>query len=181
MKVEEGNILHFINCTYEEHAASILDIFNDAILHSTALYDYEPRTMENMVNWFRVKTENAFPVIGVVDDTGQLLGFASYGTFRAWPAYKYTVEHAVYIHKNHKGKGLGRALLENLIVLATEQDLHVMVGAIDMNNVGSIALHQKLGFTHSGTMKQAAYKFGSWLDFGFYQLILATPHNPVDG
>lgn len=173
--------MQFINCTYEEHATPILDIFNDAILHSTALYDYEPRTMKNMKDWFRVKTDNDFPVIGVIDGTGQLLGFASYGTFRAWPAYKYTVEHAVYIHKNHKGKGLGRALLERLIVLAAEQDVHVMVGAIDMNNTGSIALHQKLGFSHSGTMKQAAYKFGNWLDFGFYQLILETPHNPIDG
>lgn len=173
--------MQFISCTYEEHAASILEIFNDAILHSTALYDYEPRTMENMVSWFRIKTDNNFPVIGVVDDGGQLLGFASYGTFRAWPAYKYTVEHAVYIHKNYKGKGLGRALLKRLIVLAVENDMHVMVGAIDMNNAGSMALHKKLGFTHSGTIKQAAYKFGRWLDFGFYQLILETPYNPIDG
>lgn len=173
--------MKFIDCTYEKHAEPILDIFNDAILHSTALYDYEPRTMKNMIDWFHVKADNGFPVIGIVDDEGQLLGFASYGTFRAWPAYKYTVEHAIYIHKNHKGKGLGRTLLERLIVLATEQDIHVMVGAIDMSNAGSIALHQKLGFVHSGTMKQTAYKFGRWLDFGFYQLILETPHNPIDG
>jgi L-amino acid N-acyltransferase len=169
-----------VNCTYQEHAEAILAIFNETILNSTALYDYKPRSIENMIHWFKVKQENQFPVVGLVDNQNNLLGFASYGTFRAWPAYKYSVEHSIYIHKDYRGKGLGRTLLEKLIMLATEQNYHVMVGGIDMTNLGSIALHEKLGFVHSGTIRQAGFKFGSWLDLGFFQLILPTPHNPVD-
>jgi len=173
--------MQFVSCTYELHATAILDIFNEAIANSTALYDYKPRTLEIMQEWFRVKQAGSFPVIGLVDDNGQLMGFASYGTFRVWAAYKYTVEHAIYIHQDHRGKGLGRILLNQLIEYATEQQLHVMIGGIDIANHASIALHEKLGFKHSGTIQQAAFKFGRWLDLGFYQLILPTPLQPVDG
>jgi L-amino acid N-acyltransferase len=170
-----------IDCTFEAHASAILDIFNEAIVHSTALYDYKPRAAESMSPWFETKRVNQFPVIGAVDEAGALLGFASYGTFRAWPAYKYSVEHSVYIHKDHRGKGLGRLLMTELITRACAQGKHIMVGGIDVANTSSIALHEKLGFTHSGTIRQAAFKFGRWLDLGFYQLILETPLEPVDG
>jgi phosphinothricin acetyltransferase len=120
-------------------------------------------------------------VIGIEDESGQLTGFASYGTFRAWPAYKYSVEHSVYIHKNLCGKGLGARLLTELINAARKQDYHCMVGGIDMNNAASIGLHEKLGFVHAGTIRQAGFKFGRWLDLGFYQLLLNTPEHPVDG
>ncbi len=173
--------MQIINCTYENHAEQILEILNEAILNSTALYDYKPRSIESMGNWFKVKNENKFPVIGIIDGKGNLLGFASYSTFRAWPAYKYSIEHSLYIHKNHRDKGLGRTLLQKLIVLASEQNYHVMVGGIDITNIGSITLHQKLGFVHSGTIMQVAFKFGRWLDLGFYQLTLATPQSPTDG
>ncbi|PQO35289.1 GNAT family N-acetyltransferase [Blastopirellula marina] len=171
----------FVSCTYEEHAEAILEIFNDAIVNSTALYDYHPRPIESMVNWFATKQAGKFPVLGVVDEGGKLMGFASYGIFRPFPAYKYTVEHSVYIHKDHRGKGLGLMLMQRLIELAQQNDLHVMVGGIDLSNVGSIRLHEKLGFEHSGTIRQAGYKFGRWLDLGFFQLVLQTPAVPVEG
>lgn len=173
--------MQFIACSFDTHANAILDIFNEAIAHSTALYDYQPRTPESMVGWFKTKEAGRFPVIGAVDPDGQLLGFASYGTFRAWPAYKYSVEHSVYVHKDHRGRGLGEALLLRLINAAREQQYHAMVGGIDMSNAGSIALHQKLGFVHAGTIRQAGFKFGQWLDLGFYQLLLETPAEPMDG
>ena len=173
--------MNFVSCTYERHAAAILAIFNEAILHSTALYDYRPRTAESMVGWFQARQAGGFPVIGVESAAGELMGFASYGTFRAFPAYKYSVEHSVYVQKNHRGKGVGLALLEKLIEAARAQDLHVMIGAIDAANDTSIALHRKLGFAHAGTIRQAGFKFGRWLDLAYYQLILATPIMPVDG
>ncbi len=173
--------MHFVTCTYELHATQILDIFNEAIANSTALYDYKSRTLENMQDWFQLKQTGNFPVIGVTDEAGQLMGFASYGTFRVWAAYKYTVEHAIYVHQDHRGKGLGKILLNRLIECATKQQLHVMIGGIDIANQASIALHEKLGFKHSGTIEQVAFKFGRWLDLGFYQLILSTPEQPIDG
>lgn len=173
--------MQLIDCSHAAHAGAMLEIFNEAIVNSTALYDYKPRAPESMVGWFKAKEAGRFPVIGLVDDAGELLGFASYGTFRAWPAYKYSVEHSVYVHKNQRGRGLGETLMKALIARAREQQLHVMVGGIDVTNSASIALHRKLGFEHAGTIRQAAFKFGRWLDLGFYQLVLATPEQPVDG
>ena len=120
-------------------------------------------------------------MLGAEDEEGRLLGFASYGPFRAWPAYKYTVEHSVYVHRDHRGKGVGRALLERLIARAGEQDLHVLVGGIDVENRASIALHEGLGFVHAGTIRHAGFKFGRWLDLAFYERILETPARPADG
>jgi L-amino acid N-acyltransferase len=173
--------MNFVDCTFDRHAAAMLDIFNDAIVHSTALYDYQPRAPESMVGWFAAKRTGGFPVIGAEDDAGTLLGFASYGTFRAWPAYKYSVEHSVYVHEDRRGQGLGAALMQRLIAAARQQQRHVMVGGIDMANTTSIALHERLGFTHAGTIRQAGFKFGRWLDLGFWQLLLDTPAQPVDG
>ena len=173
--------MKLVDCTHGEHAGAILDILNEAILHSTALYDYKPRAPESMLNWFKAKDAARHPVIGALAESGELLGFASYGTFRAWPAYKYSVEHSVYVHKDHRGNGVGIALMRRLIEAAHEQQYHVMVGGIDVANEASIALHRKLGFVHAGTVRQAGFKFGRWLDLAFYQLILDTPREPVDG
>jgi len=170
-----------IACEAARHSAPILDIFNEAIANSTALYDYKPRTPETMVGWFEAKNKGRYPVIGIEDAEGTLVGFGSYGAFRAWPAYKYTVEHSIYIDTRFRGRGHGRTLLEALVAAATRQDYHVMVGGIDASNAASIKLHESLGFTHSGTVRHAGFKFGRWLDLAFYQRILATPAKPVDG
>jgi len=173
--------VQIVNCSYAAHAAGILDILNDAIVNSTAIYDYTPRAPETMVGWFDAKSKRDFPVIGAVDDSGELLGFATYGTFRTWPAYKYSVEHSVYVHKDHRGRGIGSTLMRRLIEIAKQQQYHVMLGGIDADNRGSIVLHERLGFVHAGTIRQAGFKFGRWLDLAFYQLLLETPAQPVDG
>jgi L-amino acid N-acyltransferase len=170
-----------VACSFERHAPAILAIFNDAILNSTALYDYQPRTMPNMVTWFEAKRQGKFPVIGLEDSQGKLLAFGSYGTFRAFPAYKYSVEHSVYVHPDHRGQGLGRIILQQLIAAAHDNGLHAVIGAIDASNAGSIALHERMGFRHVGTLPQVGFKFGRWLDLVFYQLLLETPEHPVDG
>ncbi len=173
--------MQLVACTEERHAGAILDIFNEAIANSTALYDYTPRAPESMTSWFATKRSNGFPVLGFEDDAGSLLGFASYGTFRAWPAYKYSVEHSIYVHRDHRGKGLGRKLLDAIVGAARERQVHTLIGGIDAANAASIALHVSLGFEHAGTIKQAGFKFGRWLDLAFYQRILETPAQPIDG
>lgn len=170
-----------VTCTHDRHAQAILDILNDAIVTSTALYDYQPRPLSAMATWFATKAQGGFPVLGLEDDAGTLLAFASYGTFRAFPAYKYSVEHSVYVQRDHRGRGLGAQVLQVLIDEAQRRGVHAMIGGIDASNAGSIALHERLGFRHVGTLPQVGFKFGRWLDLAFYQRLLDAPANPVDG
>jgi L-amino acid N-acyltransferase YncA len=171
--------MNLIRCD-ESWSAQILDIFNHAIVTSTALYEYKARAPEFMAAWFENKRRGNFPVIGLVEGT-ELVGFGSFGSFRPFPGYKYTVEHSVYVSAKHRGRGAGKRLLEEIIRLAREQNYHVLVGVIDAQNSISINLHKRLGFQLAGTIRQAGFKFGKWLDVEFYQLLLETPANPIDG
>lgn len=173
--------MRLVACSLSEHGSAILAILNDAIVSSTALYDYRPREPESMLGWFEAKRVGRFPVWGAVDDAGTLMGFATYGTFRAFAAYKYSVEHSVYVAREGRGRGVGTRLMRRLIQSAEEQQLHALIGGIDASNQESIAFHQKLGFVHAGTIKEAGFKFQRWLDLAFYQLILPTPSAPSDG
>lgn len=170
-----------ILCDPKRHSEAILAIYNEAIVNSTALYDYKPRTSDMIASWFEAKMKGNYPVIGVEADSGELMGMASYGQFRAWPAYKYSVEHSVYVDARFRRRGVGRFLLESLIKVAQNQNYHLLVGGIDASNEASIALHEHLGFTHCGTIRQVGFKFGRWLDLAFYQRTLSTPLQPIDG
>ena len=169
--------MKIINCN-REYANQILEIFNDAIINSTALYDYKLRTMDSMKSWFDAKEKNNYPVIGIVENNNELLGFGSYGAFRAWPAYKYSIEHSIYINKNYRGKGYGKTILREIILNAEKQNYHCLMAGIDANNEVSIKLHKSFGFELCGKIKQVGYKFKKWLDLEFYQLLLKTPNNP---
>jgi L-amino acid N-acyltransferase len=173
-------VAQLIDCD-RRRAPEILAILNEAIENSTALYDYRPRTMAMMEGWFDVKDKGRYPVIGAIDENGQLLGFASYGPFRAWPAYKYSVEHSVYVERNARGRGVGKLLLEAIIERARVQQYHNVIGGIDATNEVSVSLHKRFGFECCGRVRHAGFKFGRWLDLDFYQLILDTPAHPVDG
>ncbi len=159
----------------------MLAILNEVIVHSTAIYDYAPRTPAMMQAWFDAKEKGSYPVIGLIDDGDTLAGFATYGPFRNWPAYKYTVEHSIYIEKSYRGRGLGKVLLPAIMDAARDQQYHVMIGGIDGSNAASIALHEKFGFTKCAEIRQAGFKFGRWLDLVLYQLVLPTPVRPIDG
>jgi phosphinothricin acetyltransferase len=172
--------MKIINFT-RSHSDRILEILNDAIVNSTALYDYAPRHNDSMRRWFEVREECNFPVVGLIDNNDELLAFGSFGTFRAWPAYKYTIEHSLYVHKDHRGKGYGRSILEQLIEEAKVRDYHNMIAGIDSQNMASKNLHEKLGFQQCARIVHAGYKFSRWLDLEFYQLILPTPSHPIDG
>jgi L-amino acid N-acyltransferase len=156
----------------------ILDIYNDAIMNTTAVYSYEPQTLDNRLEWFRNKQEHGLPII-VIEDEGQIRGFATYGPFRPWAAYKYTIEHSVYVHKEYRRKGAGKLLLREIINLAEANGYATLIAGIDATNQASIALHQILGFSYSGTIRRAGYKFGRWLDLTFYQLDLSGPLEPT--
>jgi L-amino acid N-acyltransferase len=174
-----GHDAKLIDCD-ESHKEAIRAILNESIENSTAVYDYHPRTLHEMDDWFAIKRRGKFPIIGLVNSHDQFMGFASYGSFRTRAGYKYTVEHSLYVAPEFRGQGLGAVLLAELIQRGISQDYHVLIGGIDSQNAASIQLHVRFGFKLTATMPQVGYKFGRWLDLLFYQLILQTPSSPTE-
>jgi phosphinothricin acetyltransferase len=156
---------------------AIRTILNDAIVNTTAVWDYRPRSAATMNDWFVQKQRQGLPVIGLVDGE-TLLGFATYGPFRAWPAYKYTVEHSLYVDSRFRRRGFGRRLLEALVKDAQARDYHAVIGGIASDNAPSLKLHEQAGFVACGTIREAGYKFDRWLDLTFVQRVLDTPAAP---
>lgn len=154
-----------------EDTQAILDIINYNILHSTALYDYNIRNYEQQKAILEDKSNKGFPVI-VAELNAELVGFGMYSEFRFREAYKFTVEHSVYVSEKNVGKGIGKVLLSQLIQLAKAQGLHTMIGVIDSENQGSIHFHEQFGFKTVGIIKESGYKFDRWLDSVFMQLLL---------
>ena len=150
----------------------ILKINNHEILHSTINYDFVAKTLKEQTEWFNQKNLAGFPVLVAIFD-GEIAGFATYGTFRPKPGYRFTVEHSVYLGQNFRGKGIGTLLLSEQIKIATEAGFHTMVGGIDSSNERSYLFHQKLGFKEVARFREVGHKFGQWLDIIFMQLILS--------
>jgi len=156
----------------------IRDIYNDAVAHTTAIWNNYAVDLDNRRAWLAERVAAGFPVLVALDDAEQVLGYASYGPWRPHDGYRYSVEHSVYVRDGQRGAGLGRALMEALIERARRAGLHVMVGAIESENRGSIHLHQQLGFRHIGQMPQVGCKFGRWLDLTLMQLTLDNAERP---
>lgn len=155
----------------EEDLENIIEIINYNILNSTSLYDYNTRTIGQQKLIFEDKINKKFPIIvAVLND--EVVGFGYYSEFRFREAYKFTVEHSVYVSNNHHGKGIGKLLLQKLIDLAKIQNLHTMIGVIDSENVNSIQFHERFGFEKVGFIKESGFKFDRWLHSVLLQLIL---------
>lgn len=150
---------------------SILDIINYNILNSTALYDYKIMDLETQKTILEDKINKGFPVI-VAECDGKLVGFGMYSEFRFREAYKFTVEHSVYVSPNEMGKGIGKMIMAQLIIQAKAQGLHTMIGVIDSENKSSITFHEQFGFKTVGIIKESGFKFDRWLDSVFMQLLL---------
>ncbi len=155
----------------KQDCSAVLAIINDAILNSTALYDYNMRTLATQETIFEEKLQKGFPVI-VAEMNNEVIGFGYYSEFRFREAYKFTVEHSVYANKNVIGKGIGKLLLTELIERAKKQNLHTMIGVIDSENTNSIDFHKKFGFEEVGFIKESGFKFNRWLHSVFVQKIL---------
>ena len=149
----------------------LLAIYNDIILHTTAVYDYEPHTLEMRKQWFETKKQQGFPVY-VAEEKGKIFGFSSIGPFRAWAAYKYSVENSVYVASEARGKGIGKLLIPPLIEAAKKLQLHTIIASIDAANEVSLRLHKSFGFEEVAHFKEVGWKFDRWLDLKFLQLIV---------
>jgi L-amino acid N-acyltransferase len=161
----------------EQDATAIVEIYNDAILHTTAVYKYEVESVEERLAWLQQKAQDNFPVL-VFEDEGEVAGFATYGLFRLYPGYRYTIENSVYVHPNHVRKGIASKLMKALIEHAEHAGYKTIIACIDATNDASIVMHEKFGFTKSGVIENAGYKFDKWLHLALYQLQLTGPSDP---
>jgi L-amino acid N-acyltransferase len=152
--------------------SSMLAIYNEIVSTSTAIFSDVPRSEEQQHYWLEDRLSHDLPVLVASDENG-LLGFASYGPFRAWPGYRHTVENSVYIATQARKRGVGTLLLRALVERATEAQLHTIIAGIDGENLASMRLHEKLGFTRVAHLKQVGRKFDRWLDLTFYQRVLS--------
>jgi phosphinothricin acetyltransferase len=161
----------------ESDLPDILAIYNQVIATTTAVYSNIPATLDDRLAWMRARREKGFPVL-VVRDAGsspassRVAGFASFGEFRSWPGYRHTVEHSVHIREDARGRGLGGALVAELVERARALHMHVMIGGVDAANEASIRMHEKLGFERAAVLRQVGRKFERWLDLCFVQKVL---------
>ncbi|HVS96294.1 MAG TPA: GNAT family N-acetyltransferase [Puia sp.] len=169
-----------IRSATESDVPALLDIYNHVILHTTAVYSYQPHTLEARKEWYASRAKAGYPVF-VADDSGRVVGFSSYGPFRIWPAYKYTIENSVYVAEDQRGKGIGKLLIQPLIDEARRHEYHAIIAGVDASNESSLRLHRSFGFEEVAHFRQVGYKFGRWLDLKFLELLLATPAKPVEG
>lgn len=149
----------------------ILEIINYEIENSTVVYDYTKRSLEKQLQWFAAKKESGMPVL-VVEKENKILGFGTFGIYRPWDAYKFSVEHSIYVSNSSREIGVGKALMEELIFLAKKEGYHTMIAGIDAENKGSYLFHEKFGFKEVGRFNEVGYKFDRWLDLIFMQLHL---------
>jgi L-amino acid N-acyltransferase len=150
---------------------AMLAIYNDAIVNTTAVYDYQPRAADAQRQWFETKQAQRLPVL-VAAESATIIGFGSFGPFRPWPAYQYTVENSLYVDSAFRRKGAGTALLASLVAAAQTAGYHAMVAGIDATNEASLALHRKAGFEPVGHFREVGWKFERWLDLVFMERML---------
>jgi L-amino acid N-acyltransferase len=155
----------------EEDLPGLLAIYNDVIATSTAVYSDVPTTLAERREWWQARRRQGYPVLAARDESG-VVGFATFGDFRSWPGYRHTVEHTVHVRADRRGQGVGSALVRALLPRAAALDKHVMIGAIDAANDGSIRMHERLGFVRVGHLREVGRKFDRWLDLVFLQIAL---------
>ncbi|MEO8492598.1 MULTISPECIES: N-acetyltransferase family protein [unclassified Pseudomonas] len=161
----------------EHDLPAIRAIYNDAVLNTTAIWNEQPVDLANRQAWFNARQAQAYPILVSIDN-GEVTGYASFGDWRPFEGFRYSVEHSVYVRNDQRGKGLGPRLMDALIERARTCGKHVMVAAIESGNAASIRLHERLGFITTGQMPQVGIKFGRWLDLTFMQLTLNPGAEP---
>jgi phosphinothricin acetyltransferase len=152
----------------EADLPAILAILNEAIARTTSIYEYDAFDKDFIETWWTQHTSNNWPVLALVLNH-RVVGFATYGTFRARTAYRTTKEHSVYVLEECRGNGFGKLLLQAIVERAKQNGVHVLIAGVDAENAISIALHEREGFRIAGRLHEVAFKFDRWLDLVFME------------
>ncbi|AXV14731.1 GNAT family N-acetyltransferase [Neorhizobium sp. SOG26] len=156
----------------EADLPAILEIYNDAVANTTAIWNEVLVDLANRQDWFAARKARGFPVL-VAELDGVVVGYASYGDWRNFDGFRHTVEHSIYVHREARGGGIGRLLMRELIARAASNGIHVMIAAIESENAASIRLHERMGFRIAGNFSEVGTKFGRWLDLTCMELRVA--------
>ena len=157
-----------------EDCPSILDIYNDAVLTTTASYDVEPRSLEHRLAWFDDHARHDFGVF--VAETGdRVVGWSSLSRFHDRFGFRFTVENSVYVATEFRGRGVGSTLVPPLLHHARSRGFHAIIAAVDAGNEASLRLHARFGFVRVGLFREVGHKFGRWLDVAYLQHFVAPP------
>ena len=160
-----------------DDALLLTEIYNHEVETGTALWNVEAVDLENRLAYLAAQKAKGNPVL-IAEVDGEMAGYATYGAFRPQDGFHLTAEHSIYLRAAYQGQGIGPKLLAALIDRVRANGLHVLIGAIDGENTGSIALHKRLGFVETGRLPQAGMKFGRWLDLVLLQLTLDDRPSP---
>lgn len=155
----------------EADLPAILAIYNDAVANTTAIWNDTLVDLDNRRQWMQARLAGNNPVL-VAERADEVIGYATYGDWRAFDGFRQTKEHSVYVRSDRKGGGAGTLLMQALVLTARERGVHVLVACIEAGNAASIRLHEKLGFRHVGTFAEVGQKFGRWLDLTCMELRL---------
>ena len=162
-----------IRAATEQDIPAITAIYNEVVTHSTAVWTDKPDTEADRLAWMKARHALGYPVL-VATDGPAVLGYGTFSDFRAWPGYRHTVEHSVYIHAGHRGRGLGLVIINELVEAASVLGKHVLLAGIDGENQASLRLHARAGFVEVARMPEVGCKFGRWLDLIFMQRMLVV-------
>jgi phosphinothricin acetyltransferase len=163
-----------------EDCPGILEIYNDAVLHTTATYDYQPRSLDHRQGWFDDHQKTGLPIFVAINPERRVVGWSALNRYHDRIGYRFTTENSIYIAAGHRGQGIGKLLLKPLIDTAPDLSIHAIIAAIDADNTASIRLHARFGFETVGRFKRVGYKFNRWLDVVYMELLLAEPKDFKD-
>ena len=166
----------------EADLPELRDIYNHALLHTTAIWNDDVVDVENRRAWFQARATQGYPIL-VAEIDGRVAGYASFGDFRVQDGFRATVENSIYVIPEAQGKGVARALMAALVDRARACGKHVVIAAVHDDNTASMQLHQALGFRTTGVLHEAGQKFGKWVNLVFLELRLddrPRPDAPTD-
>jgi L-amino acid N-acyltransferase YncA len=158
----------------ESDIPAITEIYNDIIRTSTAIFNDVPVSVEDRTAWWKARVSQGYPVLVARDENG-IAGFATFGDFRSWPGYRFTVEGTIHIASSTRRQGVGSALMDALVLRARAAGKHVMVAGVDSANIASLRFLERSGFERVGQLREVGNKFGRFLDLVFLQLMLEPP------